>query len=117
MIEARCHCGALSWRTPALPEHLMRCTCSYCRRAGALWGEVDAQATVLTGAEKAHRYSHGDRMLDFVSCATCAMLGWWESRPGHGERLKLNFRLADPELVSGLRIRTFDGAGGWRYLD
>ena len=117
MIEGACHCGALSWRTPVLPEHLTRCTCSFCRRAGALWGEVDPATTELNGLDAAREYLTGDRTLAFVFCATCGNLSHWAGRPGHGGRMKLNFRLADRRLITPLKVRTFDGADTWRYLD
>lgn len=117
MIDGACHCGALSWRTPSLPVHLARCTCSVCRRYGALWGEVDPAATELAGMTAARDYITGDRMLAFVFCATCGNLSHWRSTPGNGDRMKLNFNLADPDLIRDLRVRTFDGADTWRYLD
>ncbi|MGJ3233162.1 MAG: GFA family protein [Oceanicaulis sp.] len=117
MIEGACHCGALSWRTPARPAHLTRCTCSACRRYAALWGEVDPAATEITGHEHARDYVTGDASLAFVFCSVCGNLSHWRSLPGHGERMKLNFRLADPAVISGLRVRTFDGADSWAYLD
>ena len=117
MIDGACHCGALSWRTPALPEHLTQCTCSACRRSGALWGEVDPSVTELIGIDAAREYLTGERTLAFVFCKTCGNLSHWRSRPGHGDRMKLNFRLADPTLIKGLKVRTFDGADSWRFLD
>jgi len=117
MIEGSCHCGAVSWRTPALPEHLAQCTCSVCRRSGALWGEVDPPVTQLRGVEQASQYLTGDRTLAFVFCKVCGNLSHWRSLPAHGERMKLNFRLADPALIEGLKVHTFDGADTWAYLD
>jgi hypothetical protein len=117
MIKGSCHCGAVSWRTPALPEHLTQCTCSVCRRTGALWGEVDPAATQLSGLEHAREYLTGDKTLAFVFCSVCGNLSHWRSRPEHGDRMKLNFRLADPALIKDLRVRTFDGADTWRFLD
>lgn len=117
MIDGACHCGALRWRTPAPPAWLTACTCSYCRKAGALWGEADPSETRLEWDAEPHRYVHGDRTLEFVSCPRCAMLGWWRSLPGGPDRMKLNYRLADPALVATLRVRTFDGADSWDFLD
>lgn len=117
MIDGACHCGALSWRTPHLPEHLARCTCSVCRRYGALWGEVDPAATELSKSDHAREYLTGDKLLAFVFCGRCGNLSHWRSLPGHGDRMKLNFRLADPERIRDLGVRTFDGADTWRYLD
>ena len=117
MIEGSCHCGALRWRTGTRPAHLTRCTCSACRRSGALWGEVDPADTHIPDSDAARSYLTGDRTLAFVFCANCGNLSHWRSLPGHGDRLKLNFRLADPALTAAMRVRTFDGADTWTYLD
>jgi hypothetical protein len=34
-----------------------------------------------------------------------------------GNRLAINARMLAPALVTGIRVRTFDGADTWRYLD
>lgn len=117
MIEGACHCGALSWRTPACPDHLTRCTCSVCRRTAALWGDVDPAATAIFGLDAAREYLTGDRTLAFVFCGVCGNLSHWRSLPEHGDRMKLNFRLVEPGVIDGLRVRTFDGADTWAYLD
>ena len=117
MIEGSCHCGSILWRTETKPEHLAKCTCSFCRRSGALWGEVDPGETEISGLENANEYITGDRMLAFLFCRNCGILSHWASRPEHGDRMKLNFRLADPELIKSFKVRTFDGAKSWQYLD
>lgn len=116
MIEGRCDCGALSWRASA-PAFLSDCTCSFCRRSGALWGEVEPAVAVRDRGARAREYLRGERMLAFVFCAECGNLSHWRSQPGHGDRMKLNFRLAPPEALIALPRRTFDGADTWRYLD
>ena len=117
MIEGRCHCTSLSWRTPTLPAWLSVCTCSFCRRAGVLWGEVAADTAQLRDeAGTATRYLRENATLAFVFCSACGNLSHWESLTGP-VRLKLNFRLADPALLEGLNVRTFDGADSFTYLD
>lgn len=117
MIEGRCHCGALSWRAASRPRWLTQCTCSYCRRAAALWGELAPdQIAIDMPSQGLVRYVHGDATLEFVSCARCGNLSHWRSL-FPPDRLKLNFRLADPGLLAGLEVRTFDGADSWTYLD
>ena len=116
MIEGRCTCGALTWRAPA-PDFLSTCTCSFCRRSAALWGEADPRAATLSPGDSAREYIRLERALAFVFCGECGNLGWWRGMPGDPDRLKLNFRLADPDAVAQLRRRVFDGADTWRYLE
>jgi len=116
MIEGQCACGALAWRAPE-PAWLHTCNCSYCHRSGALWGEVPPEHTELFITTPPLRYIRGDACLAFNFCRTCGNLAWWRSLEPNPDRMKLNFRLADPALIANLRVRIFDGADTWRYLD
>jgi hypothetical protein len=116
VIDGACHCGAVRWRLKAAPAHLTRCTCSYCRRAGALWGAVlDDGYTLDTDPGDLQEYAHGDRSLAFVRCRRCGVLSHWRSLTD--TRVRMNWRLVDPVTRGGLGVRTFDGADTWRYLD
>ena len=116
MIEGRCHCNRLSWRTASRPQWLNVCTCSFCHRAGALWGEVEGKDTTIRHDGEVSEYVHGEATLAFVFCPVCGNLSHWRSVGAPG-RMKLNFRLADPALIEAFKIRTFDGARSWTYLD
>ncbi len=118
-ISGACHCGAVRWTYPRRPDWLNQCNCSYCRRAGGLWAYADVQEISIDAApDAAIRYSHGDRMLAFVSCATCGCTTHWESlNPEEHPRMAVNFAMADPADYAGVRIRHFDGADSWTYLD
>lgn len=116
MIKGQCACGALAWRAPE-PDWLTQCTCSFCRRAAPLWGEVPVENTELIIQTPPLRYLRGEASLAFNFCRSCGNLAWWRSLEPNPDRMKLNFRLADPDLIASLRVRTFDGADTWRYLD
>lgn len=117
MIEGACHCGRLRWRTPETPDWVTQCNCSFCRKTGALWGEVSPRTLELEGREQARTYMFGERSLVFFSCPDCAVTTHWESAKGQPERVKLNFRLAPPGVLDAIARRRFDGADTWRYLD
>jgi hypothetical protein len=120
MIQGACHCGAVRWTVPAEPDWLSSCTCSYCSRIGALWAAYTVSEVCVEHARDAViAYTHGDRTLAFVSCATCGCTTHWRpagSAPGDA-RMKVNMRVAVGYDISGLRRRVFDGADSWRYLD
>jgi hypothetical protein len=63
-------------------------------------------------------YAWGDRTLRTIHCRTCGCVTHWEPidlRPGarHGVNLG-NFA---PELIASVRVRRFDGADTWTFID
>jgi hypothetical protein len=119
LIEASCHCGAVRLTAPAAPESVTECNCSICRRLGARWayftqGRVRVRSA--PGALKA--YVWGDRTIEFYHCTHCGCPTHYESvDKAPGARLAINARCLDPDQVAGVRVRFFDGAHTWRYLD
>lgn len=60
----------------------------------------------------------GARTLAFHSCKTCGCTTHWTSLdPATNDRMAVNCAMADPHLIADLRIRTFDGAESWTYMD
>lgn len=122
-LKGSCHCGAVCWTLASQPKHLTRCTCSICRRVGALWIHAEAEHIALHYAPHAvHRYVQGSRSLAMMSCKTCGCTTHWEPEPRQSPiepsaRMAVNARMADPAEISELRTRTFDGADTWAYLD
>ena len=69
-----------------------------------------------------HRYVQGDRTLAMVSCKTCGCTTHWEPEPRRSPlpqdvRMAVNAAMADPDKIAPFRIRTFDGAESWTFLD
>ena len=63
-------------------------------------------------------YSWGDKSLAFHTCRTCGCTTHWEPLdPSPQSRMAVNCRMSDPAAIAGLRIRNFDGADSWKYLD
>ncbi len=119
MIAGSCHCGAVRFELSTTPEYLTRCNCTYCSRAGGLWAhdEIDRIA-VSYAPDDVVRYIWGDRTLAFISCKVCGCTTHWESlRPQTHSWMAVNCNMAKPEDIAGLRVRNFDGANTWTYLD
>ncbi len=36
-VKGSCHCGATQFEVGEAPTRLIRCTCSFCAKRGALW--------------------------------------------------------------------------------
>jgi hypothetical protein len=119
MIEGHCHCGAVRWIYPLTPEWLTRCNCSSCRRVNGLWAYADRSLIALEyPADGVVRYIHGDRCLALISCKTCGCTTHWEGlEPEISTRMAVNVNMAEPDAVAGVRIRHFDGADSWEFLD
>ena len=115
MIEATCHCGAVTIQVPEPPTVLTSCNCSMCRRLGGLWCYYSPTVVRVSGATTGYQW--GDRSLTTHHCATCGCTThWWPVDPKL-DRMGVNARLMDPAIVDAARIRRLDGASTWKYLD
>ena len=119
MIEGSCHCGKVRYVATETPQWLTRCNCSFCRRSAGLWGHSTREKIKLTYApDDVIRYIWGDKTLANISCKTCGCTTHWENLdPAPDARMAVNVNMADPKVIKGFRIRHFDGADTWQYLD
>jgi hypothetical protein len=119
MIHASCHCGAVQIEIDSLPETLTQCTCSICRRYGALWAyRTRETARIVSGQQSETPYLWNEKVIEFYHCNSCGCLTRYESVGKLDDsRFAVNARMIDPKDTAGLRIRTFDGADTWKYLD
>ena len=120
MIAGSGHCGAVRWEYDAAPDKLTDCNCSVCRRIGALWAYGTLKTVkVLAALDATIAYVCGDRLLAFHSCRTCGCTTHWLAlAPENGEwRIAVNMRMAKPADYAGIRVRHFDGADSWTFLD
>ncbi len=117
MIETSCHCGAVRIQAPD-PEQLTSCNCSLCRRINGLWAYYPpAEVTVIAEEGATVAYVQGDRTLANHHCAACGCATHWSPLDPASNRMAVNMRLAPPEAIEGVRVRHFDGADTWTYLD
>jgi hypothetical protein len=119
MLIASCHCGSIQIEVARKPSVLRRCTCSICRRYAALWAYCSRKTARVSSARGALRaYLWGHRAIEFYHCGTCGCLTHYESgKQAKDSRIAVNCRMLSPDAIEGIRIRTFDGADTWKYLD
>lgn len=120
VIAGSCHCGAVSWEYHGRPDHLNSCNCSICRRYGGLWAYGTTETIRIHAAPGATvPYVRGDSTLAFHHCRGCGCVTHWASLAAEDgmRRVAVNMAMAEPAVVAGFRVRHFDGAETWRYLD
>ena len=118
-LQGSCHCGAVRLTLPSLPEVATRCNCSLCRRVGGLWAYYPFGSVQIEGhPENTTDYVWGDKSLRNVRCKICGSFTHWEPIDGaldarHGVNLN-NF---DLRLQESVKVRHFDGADTWTFID
>lgn len=119
VIEGSCHCGAVSFTYPRQPDWLTACNCSVCRRYSTLWAYAKVSEIALRAAKGATiAYVHGDKTLAMYSCKTCGCTTHWIALGGDASsKMAVNFRMCDPDEVAKIRVRKFDGADTWEFMD
>lgn len=119
MPTAVCHCGAVSVDVPDVPETLTDCNCSLCRRTGALWAYYTLASVRFSGhPDQTEAYLWGDKMLRTVRCKNCGIVTHWEPVDTEaGGRMGVNARNFAPSELENVRVRRFDGANTWQFLD
>jgi len=119
VIEGACHCGAVRFTVSERPDWLTDCNCSLCRRVGALWAHFPpGKVTIDAPQGGTIAYVQGDRTLATHSCRTCGCTTHWlPLQTAQFDRMAVNFRMCDPVDVAGIRVRRFDGADTWQFLD
>ncbi len=118
-LAGSCHCGAVKITLTTEPSWLVECNCSVCWRYGARWAHGTRETVTVEAANDALRYySWGDRGIEFYFCQHCGCLTHYEStEKTASSRVSLNTRMSAPDAVAGLRLRHFDGADSWEFLD
>jgi hypothetical protein len=119
LLQGSCHCGAVRLTLPSAPEVATDCNCSICRRLGGLWAYYPLGTVRIEGhPEQTQDYIWGDKTLRTLRCKTCGCATHWEALPPEpGSRHGINLRNFDPQLIASVRIRHFDGADSWTFLD
>lgn len=116
MIKGSCHCGAVTFEILERPKIVVSCNCSICRRLNASWVHSDRVKSTLNAPKGATRvYKHGDKEIEFHTCQTCGCTTHWMAVDK--SRFALNAQLASEADMEGVRVRRFDGADTWEFLD
>ncbi len=120
MIESSCNCGAVKLQIDAeVPVALTSCNCSVCRRYGGLLAYYSpTKVKVVADPGAIQEYTWADKSLAFVRCGNCGGYSHWRSLdPEQTERMGVNARLFVNVEVDKIRVRHFDGANSWKYID
>ena len=72
---------------------------------------------ITAGKGAVDRSILGDKFLRLCRCATCGCITHWELVKPPRNRMGINFRNFDPSVIATTRIRRFDGANTWKFLD
>lgn len=118
MINAVCHCGAVALEIAEAPTEVTDCTCSICRRYGALWAYYPLdQVRLVPPDATTDIYMWDDRAIEFHRCRTCGCVTHWAPVDPARNRMGVNARLFPLADLAQARIRHLDGAATERYLD
>jgi hypothetical protein len=59
-----------------------------------------------------------NKVIEFYHCKTCGCMTRYETvGKSQNSRIAVNARMMPPGDIAGIRVRTFDGADTWKYLD
>lgn len=110
MIEASCHCGGVRLEIATAPETVTDCRCSTCRKLGALWAYYHPKQVKLTpSAGGTDVYMCSDRVLKFHRCKFCGCITHWADIDPEADRMAVNARLMEPEVLAAARVRISAG--------
>lgn len=80
MVRAACHCTAVRLEIANLPDWVLDCSCTLCRRYGAIWSyPKHADVTIVQGRDTTDTYLWGDRQLAFHRCKACGCVMYMEA--------------------------------------
>ena len=90
-----------------------------CRRLAGLWAYYEfGTARIVGHPEHTQAYVQGDRTFRTIRCTTCGCVTHWEPIPPEpGARHGVNLRNFDSKILESVRVRRFDGADTWKFLD
>ena len=119
MLRGKCHCGEVQFSVQKEPEWLTECNCSVCQRLGCLWLHADCGEIELSASDESTlAYVWNEKMLAFHTCKTCGCTTHWlPVDMSASTNMAINARMFESETLKSMRVRQFDGADTWQYLD
>ncbi len=117
MIQGSCHCGAVQWRFNGVPDSATACSCTACRRYGALWAYAFEGEDGIEVSGPTQTHTRGMWVV-FHFCPTCGCVAYWRSLHKDKGRVRMgvNVRMTEPEAVARVPIRHHDGLAGPKDL-
>lgn len=117
-IHASCHCGAVRLEVDTPPATVTDCNCSICRRYGVLWAYYSPKLVqIIAASDATDPYVWGDRTIEFRRCRSCGCVTHWAALDPSVDRMGVNARLMDREVVAAARVRRLDGAVTEKYVE
>ncbi len=118
-MKLNCHCGAIKIEVAKSPHSLTSCNCSICSRYSALWGYYEPNEVTLTCNDNdLSKYSWGEKSIYFCHCNKCGCVTHYESSPEvENPKTVVNFRMAKSDFIESIKVRKFDGAITWKYIE
>lgn len=118
MYSGQCHCGNVTLTIRRLTNVATKCNCSLCRRYAALWGyPTEPEVNIAVGKYELKSYEHGDKCISFQHCSNCGCVTHYTSTPqSRSDRVAVNYNMFSGDLIEAIRIRYFDGADSWEYI-
>jgi hypothetical protein len=97
-----------------MPDSVTACSCTLCRRYGALWiYDYEDHGVRLSGASSVYtREGKENPALEIRFCSRCGCVASWRGLRLEADgrrRMAVNLRLSEPGPVSHLPIDHFDG--------
>jgi hypothetical protein len=109
-VGASCDCGAVRMEIDTAPTEVTECNCAICRRYGVLWAYYSPTQVRMTSTEGGtDTYVRGTRNV-FHRCKTCGCVTHWSAIDPARDRMGLNARLLDTDVLAGATVRRYDGA-------
>jgi hypothetical protein len=106
-----CHCGAVVIRLSQQPSEVFECSCSICRKLGALWAYYSLDEVVFaSGMGTTRTYTWNKHWIEFHTCATCGCTTHWvPTDRRERRRMGVNARLVDGLNRTNTSLKHFDG--------
>jgi len=117
MIRTSCHCGAVGFAIETAPTEVTQCNCSICRRYGVLWAYYPLAAVRRAEDGPTDTYEWDDRSIAFHRCRACGCVTHWSSNDPGRDKIGINARLMEPQVLAAARVRRLDGAVSEQYVD
>ena len=92
------------------------CNCSLCWKYGVLWAyHPIAEVSIRPDPPATDTYAWNGRNVDFHRCRTCGCVTHWLPRRPGRDRMGVNARLLDPEILAAAKRRV-QGRGRHRHF-
>jgi hypothetical protein len=114
-LRAACHCTSIRFEIAELPDWVLDCNCTLCRRYGAIWSyPKDGQVKIVQGEGATETYLWGDREIAFHRCKECGCVTHMEAI-AEKRIYGINVRLIPTLDPKSVRLRQKDNGHTGRF--